>query len=607
MPEAKKVLVIGGGAGGLVTLKTILDASRSDPEHPLDPILIEAEAKIGGTFLYRRYENAELVSSRQLTAFSDFRIPPSKKGTHGDHISLEAYVEYLQSYVKHFDLNGGVGWDGQAGRFRMNTRVVRIEKDVSGKHRVHLRRRRVPLSRPDSGTNLADNAVEISSDEYTLLADAIAISSGLHVTPAIPDLPGLEQLQESFHSSAYKGRSQLVGKRVMILGCGETAMDLAYESCKAGATEVTLCHRGGYLSFPKVLNSFELFGMRFDGELPIDGLITNLFETAYVHRWVKRSHLRWFVSDFVIKRVLWFMTGTQAGCNQWVGELPPERLGRAYVFLNKSHKAQCYINKPYKPARSWLNLISRYSDPPEDLNNPIHVDLAPFPTHIREDGSVAFGNSRDGRKEAIRMKDRVVKPEVLIMATGYRQSWDWLGEGYAKGPQDVDTLEMLDSKDISTCWIGHVRPGVGAIPPIAEEQAMLWALLLQGRVPVPKDPGHYRLLAAKKARIQYGVDHSTYSHALAVAFGGAPSLWELYTQYGMQVLMAYCFGAAFTPFYRLVGPYRSPTAPGIIKTEIWEVICRRGLLGNLFMGLVGLPESQGFFKLIPFLDPARYP
>lgn len=161
------------------------------------------------------------------------------------------------------------------------------------------------------------NLPDASFPEYTLLADAIAISSGLHVTPAIPDLPGLEQLQESFHSSAYKGRSQLVGKRVMILGCGETAMDLAYESCKAGATEVTLCHRGGYLSFPKVLNSFELFGMRFDGELPIDGLITNLFETAYVHRWVKRSHLRWFVSDFVIKRVLWFMTGTQAGCNQW--------------------------------------------------------------------------------------------------------------------------------------------------------------------------------------------------------------------------------------------------------------------------------------------------
>lgn len=109
---------------------------------------------------------------------------------------------------------------------------------------------------------------------YTLQADAVAICSGLHVTPAIPEIPGIEAIPEHFHSSAYKGRSQLVGKKVMILGCGETSMDLAYESCKGGAKEVTLCHRGGYLSFPKVLNSFELFGVKFDGELPIDGLIT---------------------------------------------------------------------------------------------------------------------------------------------------------------------------------------------------------------------------------------------------------------------------------------------------------------------------------------------
>jgi dimethylaniline monooxygenase (N-oxide forming) len=102
----------------------------------------------------------------------------------------------------------------------------------------------------------------------------VAICSGLHVTPAWPQIPGVEYIPEALHSSVYKGRDQLVGKRVMILGCGETGMDLAYESCKAGAKEVVLCHRGGYLSFPKVLNSFEMFGISFDGELPIDGLIT---------------------------------------------------------------------------------------------------------------------------------------------------------------------------------------------------------------------------------------------------------------------------------------------------------------------------------------------
>lgn len=85
---------------------------------------------------------------------------------------------------------------------------------------------------------------------------------------------------------------------------------------------------------------------------------------------------------------------------------------------------------------------------------------------------------------------------------------------------------------------------------------------------------------------QYGVDHSTYSHALADAFGGAPTLTQLYWNYGFKVLIAYCFGAgrcfvvrgsvsfpnhvdlAFTPFYRLVGPFKSETAPEIVKTEI---------------------------------------
>lgn len=50
MATPKKVLVIGAGAGGLVTLKTLLDASRQDPNHPLDPLLVEAEEEIGGTF-----------------------------------------------------------------------------------------------------------------------------------------------------------------------------------------------------------------------------------------------------------------------------------------------------------------------------------------------------------------------------------------------------------------------------------------------------------------------------------------------------------------------------------------------------------------------------
>lgn len=86
------------------------------------------------------------------------------------------------------------------------------------------------------------------------------------------------------------------------MGTGETGMDLAYASIKAGAEEVVLCSRSGcvpfaspllaheglltpflprsFLSFPKVLNNFTLFGTTFDGHLPIDSLLTNLCESA---------------------------------------------------------------------------------------------------------------------------------------------------------------------------------------------------------------------------------------------------------------------------------------------------------------------------------------
>jgi dimethylaniline monooxygenase (N-oxide forming) len=63
----------------------------------------------------------------------------------------------------------------------------------------------------------------------------IALCTGLHVEPNIPHIPGIENLKgEAFHSSQYKARSQLTGKTVLILGCGETAMGNV-SSCVLGS------------------------------------------------------------------------------------------------------------------------------------------------------------------------------------------------------------------------------------------------------------------------------------------------------------------------------------------------------------------------------------
>ncbi|KAJ1026308.1 hypothetical protein NDA16_002395 [Ustilago loliicola] len=584
-----KIAIIGAGPSALVTAKTLLEASDSDPSFQPSITIFESEPDIGGTFRYRTYSNATLVSSKQLTSYSDFRLPLE----HKDHLTLAEYVQYLEDYTAHFKLR-------ERCEFRMRTKVVKSVK-VDGGHLLRYR----SLQKHDQG-----------AQDRSELFTHLCVCSGLHVTPALPNIPGLPPMIEgdqkvtnpmgseqivasripepvehakdaseiiTLHSSQFKDRSLYRGKRVMVLGTGETGMDMAYEAVKAGAQEVILCTRSGFLLFPAVLADFVVFGNVFDGNLPIDGLITNLFETAYVHPWVAGAHLRWFVSDFVIKRLLWCLTGTQAGCNQWVGELEPHRLGRAYTFLNKSSKAMPYINRAWKKRNRFLEKITSYLDLPTVKPEEVSIDLAPFPARVREDGRVDF--VRNGRKEDLRMRNRTVKPDVVVYATGYTQQFDFLSKEYPV-PAIVRCRDVFDPEDPTVAFIGFIRPGVGAIPPIAEMQAQLWTLILREKVPAPLSTPHYYLLVKENARIKYGVDYSSYVSTLARDMGSAPGLGALWWQYGWKVTLIYCFGAAFPTFYRLLGPYKHPDAKRIVETEIWDTIKRRGVVGNLMMGLI---------------------
>lgn len=53
-PETRVVVVVGAGPAGLVTCKSLLEAAT--PNHPFEPIILEQEDDIGGTFKYRSYE-----------------------------------------------------------------------------------------------------------------------------------------------------------------------------------------------------------------------------------------------------------------------------------------------------------------------------------------------------------------------------------------------------------------------------------------------------------------------------------------------------------------------------------------------------------------------
>ena len=138
-------------------------------------------------------------------------------------------MRYLADYCTHFKL-----WS----HIHLSTTVRSVTRDVSGRHTV----------------TYAPNA---SGEERTWQCDAVAVCSGLHVTPNYPVIPGIENVPVRMHSSEFKARSQFgVGKTVMVLGSGETGADLAYLAVTAPTKQVVMCHRSGFHFAPRVREPF---------------------------------------------------------------------------------------------------------------------------------------------------------------------------------------------------------------------------------------------------------------------------------------------------------------------------------------------------------------
>ncbi|ORY56102.1 dimethylaniline monooxygenase [Pseudomassariella vexata] len=557
-----KVAVIGGGPSGLVTLKYLAHAHRQFPNiEPFDPFLFEAEDDIGGTFKYRVYEEAELVSSKYLTAFSDHRFPEDAP----EFVVPETYVRYLQDYVTKFELGMYI---------HCSTEVTQIRRKPGGGHLV---------------------TVKTSGVSKDIQFDAIAVCTGLNVEANITYVQGMERVPIVIHSSEFKVRKQFLirdNPTVVIMGAGETGMDighLAITTPEIGS--VIMCHKGGFYCVPKRVPEPVVLGFWGKDQKrpskPIDTSVASLFDTAYVHPILQRGMGLWNYYNWAINSLLFAVTGTHGGLDQWVGQIPKERRHTDSIFFCKSDRAMPYISAPHRNRASfWNRLRAAIVNMPIKDTEGRHIDLAPWPEFIDLNGIMHFEDT--GRPESDKMKNMVVKPDVIVMATGYMRRFLFLDDSYHY-PDFGEGRGIWDIFTPSVGFIGFVRPSIGAIPPLAEMQAQLWVLRLiqSGNRHDPaltaRDPNavaaydvDYRLHERADrdlSKERGGVDHESYAYQLALDIGSAPTFTFIRKQ-GFKVLWTWAMGSNFNTKFRLVGPWKDDEALDIIRGELYNVTKR---------------------------------
>jgi cation diffusion facilitator CzcD-associated flavoprotein CzcO len=228
--------ILGAGSSGLAVAKNFL-AVRI----PFD--CLEREDDVGGNWYFGRphssvYRSTRLISSKRGTEYSDFPMPAEWP----EHPPHELVWQYLRSYARHFGLYDEI---------QFNTSVARIEPVEDAGCRMQEAGGSKNKAAAPSGWNvtLADG----SRRRYR----GVVIANGHNWDPRWPEFPG-EFTGTVLHSSQYKSPEVCRGRRVLVVGGGNSGFDIA--------TDVAL-HAAA--TFHSLRRNYHLLPRFFRGE-PVD-------------------------------------------------------------------------------------------------------------------------------------------------------------------------------------------------------------------------------------------------------------------------------------------------------------------------------------------------
>ncbi|HUY92441.1 MAG TPA: NAD(P)-binding domain-containing protein [Pirellulales bacterium] len=225
LDRTSKYCVVGAGSSGLAVAKWLAACG-------VEFECLEREDDVGGNWCYGKphssiYRSTHLISSKPLTEYVDFPMPAE----YPDYPSHAQVWEYFRGYARHFALYP---------RIEFRTSVERIEPATDAGPQG-----------PYWDVTIERLAAGAGPRREVRRYRGVMIANGHNWDPKWPEFPGsFEGL--SLHSAEYKTPDVLRGRRVLVVGGGNSGCDIAVEAAQ-NAERTFHSVRRGYHYLPKYI------------------------------------------------------------------------------------------------------------------------------------------------------------------------------------------------------------------------------------------------------------------------------------------------------------------------------------------------------------------
>lgn len=424
--------------------------------------------------------------SKHNYCFSDFPFPDDVPDyPHHTHMA-----EYINSYAEHFGIKDHISF---------STKVVRVEKVSEGWKITSVK---------------VDNEGKDQHNYKETFVKFVAIATGHHAKPGMPHFDGQETFPgRIFHSVEYKNATSngLVGKKVVVVGIGNSAVDVAVNVVELGGKKpVSIATRSGAWIIPNYILGF-----------PADHYACRLF------LW-----LPWGLSNFIFEFVIKSVSGSP-----WQLNLNPKMRAR---------QTQPTVSPTLVHHIQRRNVTVKPNIAAVEGNKVVFTDG----TKTTTDAIVCC----TGYKIDLPFLDSSLKDLVV-----------------EENSNKIKLFKHVFVPEIgaSLAFIGFVQPTSGGLLSVSEIQARWFSELCKGVIKLPlvekmqqeikQDQQKNESTYFASARHTIQQDPLNYNDEIASYFGAKPQLWK-HPSLAWHLIVSSC-GAAQ---WRLQGPHKWNRAKNVV-------------------------------------------